>query len=351
MAEKNKEPRKVALSNTKQEMITAYNELLKQLQEKESNELKPEIVMEQKKIKEIVKEADELSVEGVTKSISQLRLDISGMLGKIAEEMEEEAVKYRKVKEAVEIKGKELEEIYGIHKAAQSLAVLIEAQTQKRIIFENEMEEQKSRFEHEMKVLTLGQEEDKKRYESALKEQQMENNHLRQREKEEYEYTFKREKQAALDKLNDEQAKKEKELKVKWDAFEKQLTERESLIKRSEDELSLLRKKVESFSKEMESAVQKAVKDTTERIQVDSRNREEFSKKSFEGECNVLQTKIESLENIVKEQKETIIKLSQQLEKAYQKVEDIAGKAVGSGSDLMKAHLTQQWVSGEPAKR
>lgn len=352
MAEKIKEPRKVTLSNTKQEMITAYNELFKQLQEKESMELKPEIVMEQKRTKEIVKASDDLSVEGVTKSISQLRLDISGMLGKIAEEMEAEVGKYRKVKEAVEIKGNELEEIYGIHKAAQSLAVLIEAQTQKRFTFENEMEEQKNNFEHEMNVLTLEREEDKKRYETVLKEQQIENNRLRQRDKEEYEYTFKREKQSALDKLNDEQAKKEKELKVKWDTFEKQLTERENLIKRSEDELNLLRKKVEGFPKEIESAAQKAVKDTTEKNQADARNREEFSKKSFEGERNVLQTKIESLESLVKEQKESIIKLSQQLEKAYQTVEDIAGKAAGTGSDFMKAHLTPPpWATSEPLKR
>lgn len=349
MGEKTKEQRKITLTNTKQEMVAAYNELLKQLQEKSASELKPEAAIEQKKTKEIIDEADGLSVEGVVKNIGQVRLDISGMLGKIAQELEEEVGRYRKVKDAVEIKTKELEEIYGIHKAAQSLAALIETQDNRRFNFEKEMDERKNAFEHEMKALMLEREEDKKRYDARLKEQQAEDNRLRQREKEDYEYTSKREKQAAWDKFIDEQAKKEKETQIKREAAEKQLAERENRIKESEEDLNSLRKKMESFSKELESAVQKTAKETTEKCLAESRNREEFLKKSFEGERNVLQTRVDSFEILVKEQKEQMLKLSQQLEKAYQKVEDIAEKAVGGTSELRAAISSPQWA-GEQSK-
>ncbi|MEK6845132.1 MAG: hypothetical protein AABY26_00115 [Nanoarchaeota archaeon] len=350
MGEKTKEQRKITLTNTKQEMVAAYNELLKQLQEKSASELKPEAAIEQKKTKEIVEEADALSVEGVVKSIGQLRLEMSGMLGKIAEEMEEEVGRYRKVKDAVEIKTKELEEIFGIHKAAQSLAVLIETQAKMRFDFEKEGDEKKNAFEHEMKALTLEREEDKKRYDARLKEQQAEDNRLRQREKEDYEYTFKREKQTALDKFIDEQTKKDKEFQIKREVTEKQMAERENRIKESEEELISFRKKVEGFSKELELSVQKTAKETVEKCQGESRNREEFLKKSFEGERNVLQTRVDSFETLVKEQKEQILKLSQQLEKAYQKVEDIAEKAVGGTSELRASMSSSQWA-GDQAKK
>ncbi len=350
MGEKIKEQRKITFTNTKQEMVAAYNELLKQLQEKSASELKPEVAIEQKKTKEIIEEADSLSVEGVVKNIGQVRLDISGMLGKIAQELEEEVGRYRKVKDAVAIKTKELEEIYGIHKAAQSLAALIEAQDKQRFDFEKEMEERKNAFEHEMKALMLEREEDKKRYDARLKEQQAEDNRLRQREKEDYEYTFKREKQAAWDKFIDEQSKKEKETQIKREATEKQLAERENRIKESEEDLNSLRKKMESFSKELELAVQKTTKETTEKCQAESRNREEFLKKSFEGERNVLQTRVDSFEILVKEQKEQMLKLSQQLEKAYQKVEDIAEKAVGGTSELRAAINSPQWAGDQGKK-
>ncbi|MFH1191591.1 MAG: hypothetical protein V1670_05285 [Candidatus Omnitrophota bacterium] len=350
MAEKIKEQRKVSLTNTKQEMVAAYNELLKQLQEKNALELRPEAVIEQRKTKEIVEEANGLSVEGVIKSIGQLRLDISGMLGKIAEEMEGEVGRYRKVKDAVEIKTKELEEIYGIHKAAQSLAALIETQDKRRLDYEQEMEEKKNAFEHGMDALALEREEDRKRYDARLKEQQAEDNRTRQREKEDYEYVFKRDKQAALDKFTDEQVKKEKEFQIKREAIEKQMVERDNYMKESEGELSSLRKKMESFSKELELAAQKTIKETTEKCQAESRNREEFLKKSFEGERNVLQTRVDSFETLVKEQKEQLLKLSAQLEKAYQKVEDIAEKAVGGTSELRAAMNSSQWA-GEQAKK
>lgn len=350
MGEKTKEQRKITLTNTKQEMVAAYNELLKQLQEKSASELKPEVAIEQKKTKEIVEEADALSVEGVVKSIGQLRLEMSGMLGKIAEEMEEEVGRYRKVKDAVEIKTKELEEIFGIHKAAQSLAALIETQAKMRFDFEKEMDEKKNAFEHEMEALTLEREEDKKRYDARLKEQQAEDNRLRQREKEDYEYTFKREKQTALDKFIDEQAKKEKEFQIKREVTEKQMLERENRIKESEEELISFRKKVEGFSKELELLAQKTAKETVEKCQVESRNREEFLKKSFEGERNVLETRVDSFGTLVKEQKEQILKLSQQLEKAYQKVEDIAEKAVGGTSELRASMSSPQWA-GDQAKK
>jgi uncharacterized coiled-coil protein SlyX len=54
--------------------------------------------------------------------------------------------------------------------------------------------------------------------------------------------------------------------------------------------------------------------------------------KEFEGERRVLTTRIELLQKTVKERREQITKLSAQLEKSYQKVEDIAVKAIDGSS-------------------
>nr|HID59118.1 hypothetical protein [Desulfobacterales bacterium] len=51
-------------------------------------------------------------------------------------------------------------------------------------------------------------------------------------------------------------------------------------------------------------------------------------KREFDRERNVLITRIDSLEKMVKQQNEQIAKLSRQLEMAYQKVEDIPVKAI-----------------------
>jgi hypothetical protein len=83
-----KEQKKLAMTNTKQEMIQAYNTLLKQLEEKQAGELKPEKKIEEKKTKEAVGVAASLTTEGVGKEIAELKLEIGRTLTRIADQLE-----------------------------------------------------------------------------------------------------------------------------------------------------------------------------------------------------------------------------------------------------------------------
>jgi chromosome segregation ATPase len=144
--------------------------------------------------------------------------------------------------------------------------------------------------------------------------------------------------------------KLEKEVQTKREQMEGDLKIREKAVVEQEAELNELKKKVTAFPKEMEAALVKAVKETTERINLDAKNREEIQKREFAGEKNVLTTRIESLEKTVKEQSERIIKLNQQLEKAYQQVQDIAVKTIEGSSDAKSLANLQQWVSEQMKK-
>ena len=132
--------------------------------------------------------------------------------------------------------------------------------------------------------------------------------------------------------------------------MEKELTEREKAVAEREEELGELQKKVIAFPKEMENAVNKAVKEATEKITLEAKNKAELIRKEFDGERNVLTTRIESLEKTVKEQSVQISNLSEQLEKAYQKVQDIAIKSVEGSSNLKSLSSLQQLIS-EQARR
>ena len=132
--------------------------------------------------------------------------------------------------------------------------------------------------------------------------------------------------------------------------MESDLAKREEMIVEREEELDALRNKVEAFPTEMEAAVNKVIKETEERIQREANNKEELLRKEFDGERNVFTTRIESLEKTVKEQSEQIANLSQQLEKAYQKVQDIAVKAVEGHANLKSFASLQQLVAEQTGK-
>ncbi len=120
--------------------------------------------------------------------------------------------------------------------------------------------------------------------------------------------------------------------------------ERERLMTGSED-------RVNSFPKELETAVKKAVLETTDRLSAEAKGREELLRKGFEGEQKVLTTRITSLEQTVKEQREQITRLTQQLEKSYEKVEDIAVKAVQSASASQSSANLQQMIAEQARKQ
>lgn len=351
MTEKKTEPKGISMTNTKQEMLEAYNALLKQLQEKSEAELKPEKKIEEKKIKEVVQVADSLSSEKVAKDISNLKMEIGRMLSQLSDGLEKEVDKYQGIQKAIEIREKEIQEIYEIERSAATLAALIESQHQKRQEFESEMEARKEELNREIQTTRAGWEKEKKLHEAETKERDAAEAKRREREKEEYRYTFEREQQLAKDMFEDEQVKLKREIQIKREEVEKDLAEREKVIAQSEKELNELRKRVSAFPEEMEIAVSKAIKETTEKIELEAKNREELAKKEFEGERNVLKARIESLEKTVKGQGDQITKLSEQLEKAYQKVQDIAEKAVEGSSNLKSFNSLQQLMKEQSRKQ
>ena len=350
MEEKKVQPKKLSTSNTKQEMLEAYSTVLKQLEAQREVELKPEKKLEEKKAKEVVQVADSLSSEGIARETSNLKIETGKMLAQISDRMEDEINRYKTIQNAVALKEKELQELYEIERSAMTLAALIESQNQKRQAFESEMISKKEALSQEIETLRTESEKERTDYEFMVKERDLTEKKRRDREKEEYDYAFKREQKLAKDKFEDEKVKLEKEVQTKREQMEGDLKIREKAIVEQEAELNELRKKVAAFPKEMEAAITKTIKETAERINLDAKNREEIQKREFAGEKNVLTTRIESLEKTLKEQSERIIKLNQQLEKAYQQVQDIAVKTIEGSSDAKSLANLQQWVSEQMKK-
>ncbi len=345
-----KEQKKLAMTNTKQEMIQAYNTLLKQMEEKQAGELKPEKKIEEKKTREAVGVAASLTTEGVGKEIAELKLEIGRTLTGIADQLEGEVNRFVAIRSAIVAKEKELQELYEIEKTAMSLAALIEAQNQKRQEFTAEMETKKETLRQEIDTTRTAWEKEQEEHDVAAKERDSAEKKRQTREKEEFEYSFKREQQLVTDRFTYEKAKLEKELKDKKEQLEHELKSREEAITEKEAELAELRKRAAQFPKELETAVAKAVKETADRLILEAKSREELLKKEGEGERNVYKARIDSLEKTAAEQSERLSALTKQLEAAYQKVQDIAVKTV-EGASNFKSIASLQQLLGEQMRK
>jgi len=350
MAEKLQSVKKLSEKSTKQEMLEAYQTLAKQLEEKRAAELAPERRLEEKRTEEAVRIAAGVAPDGIDREIGNLKADIGKMLVDVSDRLATESSRFRSIQKAVESKERELMELYGIEKAAVSLAALIEAQNQKRADFESDMTRERERLQGEIDSLRGQWEEEKKSREAETKERDAAEKKAQDRAREDFSYTFKREQQAIKDKLNDEKSALEKDIKIKRETADKDLAEREKAIAAKEGELAELRDKAASFPKQLETAVNLAVKEVTDRLKLESKNREDLLMKQFEGERNVLATKNESLERTGKDLFAANARLAQQLEAAYQKVQDIAEKTV-EGTSQSKSLADLQRLLIEQGRR
>lgn len=348
----------VSTSNTKKEILDAYDVMKKRLQEKSKLELKPEKKIEEKKVKEVVQVADSLPSEGAVRSVDNLKMEVGKMLSELSEKLENATNKYNDIKKAIEVKEKEFKEIYDIDKSAYSLAALIEAQRQKREEFEHEIEARKRELTEEISNTSMQWEKKKTAYLEEKKDLEAEEKKKRVREQEEYKYAFEREKEIVKNRFEDEKAKLEKELSLKSEEFEKafnkreeEIRERQKLVSERQQRVEELEKQVEKFPKELDAVVNKAVKETTEKIQSEAKNRELLLKKEADGEKNVFLSKIEALEKNVTEQNSQIEKLSAQQEKSYQKVQEIAMKSIEGASNTKTLGRIEQLIAEKSKKQ
>jgi len=346
-----KDHKKLTPTNTKQEMLLAYNGLLKELEEKQEGELKPEKKIEEKKVKEAVQVAEASTTEGVGKGIATLKMEISKTLTGIADQLEGEVNRFLAVRNAIAAKEKELAELYEIEKSAMSLAALIEAQSQKRQEFTVEMEEKKEALRQEVESTRSAWKKEQEEHDVNVKERDSAEKKRQTREKEEFDYAFKREQQTATERFAYEKAKMEKELKDKREQMEQELSAREAAVAAREVELSDLRKQAAQFPKELENSVGRAIKETSERLQAEAKSREELLKKGAEGERNVFTARIEALEKTTQEQSERVVELTRQLEAAYQKVQDIAVRTVEGASNSRSVASLQQFLGEQIRKQ
>jgi len=347
----------VSMANTKKELLEAYEDMKKKLLAKEKTVLDAEKARRQAEKQAAMVAADAQTAQDPLQRIHDLRSTIGRELSSLADRFEAEMTTYRKIQAAVEEKQSELQTIYGVETAAADLAALIEAQQARKEEFEADMERRRFTLEEEMKEIREKWNREKAQREQEVREAAETLKKQRQREKDEYEYSFTREKELRKNALEDRLAAMEKEIDQKRRDFEQEFEQRrvefenrEKAIAGQEAELAELRKEVDAFPERLRSEIQIAKEAVTERITSDFQKEKALVNSRFEGEKNVLSSKIEALEKLVKVQDVQIADLARRQELAYEKVQDIANRAVASAKREFISVPLQSHGSGQVEK-
>jgi DNA repair exonuclease SbcCD ATPase subunit len=341
----------LTMKQTKSEMIKAYNELLKKLEEKAASGLPEKKVEQQKKIeKEIVAKASTYTVESIVKDLADLHLGVGKAFSELSEQLVGEANKLKEIQQAITVQRTSLEELHDIHLAADTLSALVQEHEERRQAFETEMGEREETFRLEMEQKRAQWKKEQEEYEQASKERDAETKKLRQREEEEYRYNLALQRKKEKDAYEAEKKALMTSLEEMKISQEKALAEREEAVAAKEKQLDELTKKVESFPAELSRAAKEAEAAAYKKAADQAKIEAQLAAKDVEADRRVAELKIKTLETTVKQQEEKLQRLMQELAKANEKVQNIAVKAIEGASGARTLSAVSE-IALEQAKK
>lgn len=308
---------KITMKSTKQEIMEAYEEAMKKIAESESGKDDPVAAAKAENDKKIIESAQMIVEDNILNPVIIER--------------------YENLKTAIEMKNKELQELYGIETKANSLVAMINAYKDKEIELKDKYNARTKELDDEFTKKELILKEEiaslEKSKEDLINKIQNESNELtkslnkkHKREEEEYEYNLKRSRKVENDRWEDEKAAREKEL-----------TEREAAVKADEAELAdrtsyieELEKKVEEIPELIQDAKDKAFAEG--KAKADKSNAFEVRALKQQNDYNtqILEDKVDRLYSEVDSLKAEKANLQAKLDDAYAQMRELAAETVKS---------------------
>jgi len=300
----------VTNKSTKQEILDALNETQKRLEAAEKGKLNQE---------KLEKELSEARALQSAREAVELNI--------FSKELTE---KYNDLLASITAQEAKLEELFGVGKELQKLALAIEAGKERIAQLENEknaqIAEAKSRLDELNIEFSRKNAELEAEYQAVSKKLKTE----RDRESEEFKYNLARSREKENNDWEDEKSDREAELGLK----EKETTELMSLAESKIEYIESLEAKALGFEATLESEKQKAVSTALAEAQREFDYKISLSEKDSGNAIARLEDSIKYLEKDADNANKLATSVQNKLDKAYAEMRDLASKTVESASSV-----------------
>lgn len=260
--------------------------------------------------------------------------------------------KYKKLNAAIELKTKELNNLYGIESEANSLVAIINAHKdkvseieanykQKTELLQKEYNQKKAEIDEDIANLKLEKQNILDSINTEANEARAEVAKKRAREEEEYTYNRDRQRQIEENECNDKKEEEEKELEKRV----AEVTKREEALTDQSDYIIELEGKVNSIPTLVEEAKAEGVKQG--KADADKSNAFEVRalKKENEYNTNLLNDKIERLTSDLENVKSEKADLQARLDDAYTRMNELAMKTTEATGGVKILNSTSNQTS------
>ena len=300
----------ITIKNTKAEIMDALSEALKRAELAEQGRLNPE--------KEEKVMTEKKAIETTKKSVEQ---------NIFSKELND---KWGDLQLAISAEEARLQELYGVGRELQHLAIAVEAGKDCLIKIENEKAEKEEAAKASLESLSLEfaqkNEELKSEHDAYMKKLKLD----RDRENEEYQYNLKRTREKEENDWADKKAAREAELQGSEAKAKELLSEADGKI----EYIKTLEEKVGAIPDLLQSEKDAAVLAVTETLQREYEYKSALLEKDYKNSIARLEDKISYLEKELDNSNKSVNTLQGKLDKAYVEIRELATKTVESASGV-----------------
>lgn len=328
------QPLKSPIGKKNTQIWEAYQDVLKELQEKESVASTTEVAAAQRR-QAAIKVAEGLDVDKMTSALEDLALGTT------------EAIKqFQELNAAIDEKKEELERVHELEYKANASVALIAAKD--KLVKDREAQAERivSEAEEKRDQILADAAISAKAIDDAAAHRKAEFEETTKRTTEQWAYDFSRKKRHDLDTIQDEIDTKMKLL----DQREEQIAAREETIK--ELDITIVNQKEQLDAKEaaIETRIGAAVKEAVDRANKSGAIAKTMAEKELRGEMAVLQARNESLESIAQDLRDRLERAEKRTEDASARVTTIATAALKADADAATVAEVSKIAAGSGQK-
>ena len=289
------------------------------------------------------------NVEAIIEGLSRLQLGFGGAVSDLSEKLVQAAVHLEQIQQTVTEEADQLKLLHDLQITETDLDELFQQYQENAKTYDTELTERKETVEQtitEARKAWLKEQAEHRRTEQVRNATQSK---LQRRDAEEYEYTLTREY-----KLSDETYEQQKErlylaLEEQLETQEKQWDEREKAVAQREAELAELKAKVETQPEKLKSAIKRAKEEGKGIANHQTKVKADLAAKETEGQTRAYDLQIQSLQETIQTQDSRLQTLSKQLDAALKQVQDLAVKAIEGASNASSFQAVKE-IAIEQAK-
>ena len=330
---KKTESPEISAKSTKDQIFSAYNEVLQKLNEKQA-EIPQEIKKKQEE-KTIITKAAAQSPDTIVSDLSLIKLKTLKQLDGLSEELLGEFQKLSDIRQAISSEQNHLEELYQIKETAHTLAALFQAHVEQKEKLSQEITYQKQNFEDAMASRQTHWKKENEHLEREFQEKKEKQEKDRKREEEDYIYHRELHRRKEMDEYESKKAGLEKELTE----MKEELQKREMAVTEKEKVLLELQSQADQFPEVLKKAVTEAEDKLRAQLLQHHDFESQISQKEQEGLIKLNAAQIASLQGKIKEQDLLIKELSQKADQARENVHSIACRALDASSQRFAAPM------------